>query len=70
MRSARTDSVVRRGIVHTADDLLQSCPAFDNADEVLALASRHGFAAMPMAMKNTHHAETNELVISRNLGWL
>ncbi len=43
---------------------------YDNADEVCALAQRHGFATKPVAMKNTHHAEMNELLIGRDLGWV
>jgi DNA adenine methylase len=43
---------------------------YDNADEVCSLATRHGFATKPVAMKNTHHAEMNELLIGRNLGWV
>jgi DNA adenine methylase len=42
---------------------------YDNAKEVCALAKRHGFATKPVAMKNTHHAEMNELLIGRNLDW-
>jgi DNA adenine methylase len=43
---------------------------YDNADEVRALALRHGFEARPIAMKNTHHAEMTELLIGRNLRWM
>lgn len=43
---------------------------YDNADEVQALAERHGFQTKPVAMKNTHHAEMNELLIGRNLDWV
>jgi DNA adenine methylase len=43
---------------------------YDNADEVRALAFRHGFVVKPVPMKNTHHAEMTELLISRNLCWL
>ena len=43
---------------------------YDNAEEVCALAKRHGFATKPVAMKNTHHAEMNELLIGRDLGWV
>lgn len=42
---------------------------YDNADEVRALAKQHGFETKPVAMKNTHHAEMNELLIGRNLRW-
>ncbi len=43
---------------------------YDNADEVRALAERHGFKTKPVAMKNTHHAEMNELLIGRDLDWV
>lgn len=43
---------------------------YDNADEVQSLAERHGFETKPVAMKNTHHAEMNELLIGRNLDWV
>lgn len=40
---------------------------YDNADEVLELASNHGFQVKPIAMKNTHHAKMTELLIGRDL---
>jgi DNA adenine methylase len=43
---------------------------YDNAEEVRSLAERHGFATKPVAMKNTHHAEMNELLVGRDLGWV
>lgn len=43
---------------------------YDNADEVRALAVKHGFETKAVAMKNTHHAEMNELLIGRNLSWV
>ena len=43
---------------------------YDNAEEVKAMARRHGFEMKPVAMKNTHHAEMTELLIGRNLDWL
>jgi DNA adenine methylase len=43
---------------------------YDNAEEVQGLATRHGFETKPVAMKNTHHAEMNELLIGRNLDWV
>ena len=43
---------------------------YDNADEVLALASERGLFCRPVSMKNTHHAEMNELLVGRNLSWL
>ena len=43
---------------------------YDNADEVRSLAEKHGFETKAVAMKNTHHAEMNELLIGRNLSWV
>jgi len=43
---------------------------YDNAEEVLALAERHGFETRAVSMKNTHHAEMNELLIGRDLSWV
>ena len=43
---------------------------YDNADEVLELAKRHGFETKAVPMKNTHHAEMAELLIGRNLDWV
>ena len=43
---------------------------YDNAEEVRELAERHGFETKPVAMKNTHHAEMDELLIGRNLDWV
>jgi len=43
---------------------------YDNAKEVRALAERHGFETKPVAMKNTHHAEMDELLIGRDLDWV
>ncbi|TAG09844.1 MAG: DNA adenine methylase [Rhodobacterales bacterium] len=48
----------------------QFCLTYDNAPEVLALAAKYGFQSQTIAMKNTHHAEMNELVISRDMSWL
>ena len=42
---------------------------YDNAEGVVELARRHGFAVQAIPMKNTHHAEMTELLISRNLSW-
>ena len=38
---------------------------YDNTDETQALVGRHGFEAVQVEMKNTHHARMSELVISR-----
>lgn len=43
---------------------------YDNASEVRDLARKYDFQMKPVAMKNTHHTEMTELLISRNLGWL
>ncbi|HEV2455630.1 MAG TPA: DNA adenine methylase [Verrucomicrobiae bacterium] len=43
---------------------------YDNAGEVQALARKHGFQTRTVPMKNTHHAEMTELLISRNLDWI
>jgi DNA adenine methylase len=43
---------------------------YDNADEVRVLAKRHGFDTKTVSMKNTHHAEMTEMLISRELSWL
>lgn len=43
---------------------------YDNADGVEYLAHKHNFDTQAIAMKNTHHAEMNELLIGRNLDWL
>lgn len=43
---------------------------YDNAGGVEELALRHGFDMQPVSMKNTHHAEMTELLISRDLDWL
>jgi len=40
---------------------------YDNAEAVRELAAMHGFDTLPIAMKNTHHAEMTELLIGRNL---
>jgi DNA adenine methylase len=43
---------------------------YDEADEVKALARRHGFQMRLVPMKNTHHATKYELIIGKNLTWL
>lgn len=42
---------------------------YDNADGVRELAKKFNFEIQAVAMKNTHHAELNELLIGRNLSW-
>jgi DNA adenine methylase len=43
---------------------------YDNAKEVRVLAERHGFETKAVSMKNTHHAEMDELLIGRDLSWV
>ncbi|MFH0813830.1 MAG: DNA adenine methylase [Pseudomonadota bacterium] len=43
---------------------------YDNAEEVQQMARRHGFQMRLISMKNTHHAEMNELVIGKDLAWM
>jgi DNA adenine methylase len=43
---------------------------YDNADEIRALASKHGFATRLIAMKTTHHTAKQELMIGKTLDWL
>lgn len=42
---------------------------YDDAEDVRALAARHGFEIVTIPMQNTHHAEMDELLIGRNLQW-
>ncbi len=43
---------------------------YDNAAGVKQMADRHGFVTELVAMKNTHHAQMAELLISKDLKWL
>jgi DNA adenine methylase len=43
---------------------------YDNADGVTDLARKHNFDMHTVGMKNTHHAEMTELLISRDLDWI
>lgn len=43
---------------------------YNNANEVREMATKRGFAMKTVAMKNTHHAEKKELLISRCLDWM
>lgn len=43
---------------------------YDDAEEVRLLARSRGFDTQAIAMKNTHHAKMNELLIGRNLDWI
>jgi DNA adenine methylase len=40
---------------------------YDNAEEVVQMAARHGFSTRLISMTNTHHATMQELVIGHNL---
>jgi DNA adenine methylase len=42
---------------------------YDNAEEVRAMAKRHGFEVVEIVMRNTHHIEMAELLIGRDLSW-
>jgi len=42
---------------------------YDNAEEIQAMAARHGFDFEEIPMKSTHHAEMTELLIARDLRW-
>lgn len=44
--------------------------SYDNNSEIQDMAREFGFQCRPVRMKNTHHAEMTELVISRDLNWL
>jgi DNA adenine methylase len=52
---------------HAQGDFLMT---YDNHPEIYQMATRHGFEAKAVAMKNTHHARMTELLISRDLRWL
>jgi DNA adenine methylase len=43
---------------------------YDFSEAVQDLARTNGFETAQIAMKNTHHAEMNELLIGRNLAWV
>jgi DNA adenine methylase len=42
---------------------------YDNAEEVIQMASRHGFMQKTISMMNTHHATMQELIIGHDLTW-
>lgn len=44
--------------------------SYDNDGAIQDMAREFGFQCRPVRMKNTHHAEMTELLISRDLGWL
>lgn len=43
---------------------------YDNAEDVRALATKFDFQCQCVAMKNTHHAKMDELLIGRSMAWL
>ena len=43
---------------------------YDNADDLVRMASEQGFQTRTVAMKNTHHAVMSELLIGRDLSWV
>ncbi|MGH2496043.1 MAG: DNA adenine methylase [Ktedonobacteraceae bacterium] len=43
---------------------------YDDTDEVRSLAHLHNFDVQAIAMKSTHHARMQELLIGKNLNWL
>lgn len=44
--------------------------SYDHEEEIRSMAREFGFECRPVRMKNTHHAEMTELLISRDLSWL
>ncbi len=48
-----------------ADSDVDFLMTYDMAPEIIELVNRHGFAAVRVAMKNTHHARLSELVVTR-----
>jgi DNA adenine methylase len=43
---------------------------YDDASDIRELARRYGMTCKTVAMKNTHHAKMNDLLIGRNLDWI
>jgi len=43
---------------------------YDDTEEVRSLAQQHGFDTLTIAMKSTHHAKMQELLIGKDLNWL
>ncbi len=44
--------------------------SYDDTPEVRKLARQHSFQTRAIAMKNTHHAKQQELLIGRDLSWV
>jgi hypothetical protein len=53
-------------LIILASDFLMT---YDDTGKVRALARQCNFDTEIVAMKTTHHAEMNELLIERNLDW-
>ena len=43
---------------------------YDNAVEVQKMADEYGFETRAIPMKNTHHAELDELLVGKNFQWM
>ena len=43
---------------------------YDNAEEVQMMAAQYGFETRAIPMKNTHHAELDELLVGKNFQWM
>jgi len=43
---------------------------YDNDEAIVELAQQYGFCTAAVPMKNTHHADMTELLISRDLAWI
>ncbi len=48
------------------DSRVEFLMTYDKSPEALSLVKGHGFRAVEVRMKNTHHAQVSELVITRN----
>lgn len=65
-----THSVVdHERLFRLAAGLHDAVMTYDVVPEVYALARCHDFQVKPIAMKNTHHAVMDELLIGKNLAW-
>ena len=42
---------------------------YDNSEEVIEMANRHGFSTRRISFMNTHHATMQEIIIGHNLAW-
>lgn len=48
-----------------ADTNVDFLMTYDMSDDIVALVRHHGFVVVRVAMKNSHHARLNELVVTR-----